>query len=110
MFRCDKSIIAALFIGTVLSGMYSQGVSAAPAETAPEALVSTLEAIEAAANTQDLEQVMALHSADFQGADGFTWADYQETLSQFWEQYSTLTYDVNLLSWEADGEAFLVET
>ncbi|NER84283.1 MAG: nuclear transport factor 2 family protein, partial [Leptolyngbya sp. SIO1D8] len=42
--------------------------------------------------------------------DGFTWADYQETLSQFWEQYSTLTYDVNLLSWEADGEAFLVET
>ncbi|MBE7380838.1 MAG: nuclear transport factor 2 family protein [Leptolyngbya sp. SIO1E4] len=111
MFHCARSVIPALFVSTALSwGISSQPASAAPAETAPESLVSTIEQIEAAANAQDIEQVMALYSSNFQGPDTFTREQYQETLSQFWAQYTTLSYEVDLLSWEADGDAFIAET
>ena len=110
MRRCAKSLVPALFIGVVLGGTISYEAVAAPPETAPEALTSAITAIEAAANAQDIEQVMALYSDAFQGPDGFTRTQYQETLNQFWERYATISYDVDLLSWEADGNGFLAET
>ena len=110
MRRCAQSLVPALLIGVALGGAIHNEAIAAPPETAPEALTSAIAAIEAAANAQDIEQVMALYSDSFQGPDGFNRAQYQETLSQFWEQYLTLSYQVDLLSWEAEGSSFLAET
>ena len=110
MLRCAKSLVPALLVGTLVGWMFSQKAIAAPPETAPEALLSTITAIEEAANAQDLEQVMSLHSEAFVGPDGATRDDYQAILGQFWEQYTTLDYDVDLLDWETDGNGFLAET
>ncbi|MEO0985549.1 MAG: nuclear transport factor 2 family protein [Cyanobacteria bacterium J06639_14] len=110
MLRCAKSLVPALLVATLWGWMSNQTAIAAPPETAPEMLLSTIDSIEAAANAQDIEQVMSLYSDAFQGPDGFTRTQYQETLSQFWEQYTTLAYEVDLLSWEADGNGFVAET
>ncbi|NEQ43559.1 MAG: nuclear transport factor 2 family protein [Leptolyngbya sp. SIOISBB] len=98
------------FIGAVVGWVLGQPAEAAPPETAPAALINTLEAIETAANAQDLEQLMALYSPNFVGPDGFTRDQYQATLSDFWEQYTSLNYEVELLSWESDGTALVAET
>lgn len=110
MFSCVKSFFAAAFVGTVLSLSVGSAASAAPPETAPDALTATIAELESAANAQNLEQVMALYSSSFRGPDGFTRSQYQATLSEFWAQYTTLTYDVELVSWEAEGNGFLAET
>lgn len=111
MFCRARSMFSALLLGTVLGWTASSGYAeAAPAETAPDDLTSAIAQIEAAANAQNIEQVMALYGDAFEGPDGFTRAQYQETLEQFWAQYMTLSYEVDLLSWEADGSAFLAET
>lgn len=110
MFCCAKFTVSTLCLGILLAGSSSQQVNAAPAETAPEALVSTITEIESAANAQNIELLMSLYGSSFEGPDGFTRAQYQETLSQFWAQYSMLAYEVDLLSWETDGDAFLAET
>lgn len=111
MFRRTRVLISTLFLGTLLGWTVDElKASAAPAEPAPNALLSIIEQVEAAANAQDVEQTMALYSDTFEGPDGFTRSQYQETLRQFWSQYTTLTYEVDLLSWETDGAVFFAET
>ncbi|MEO1299865.1 MAG: hypothetical protein AAFW75_29660 [Cyanobacteria bacterium J06636_16] len=67
MLRCAKSLVPALLVGTLIGWTLPQKAVAAPPETAPEALLSTIAEIEAAANAQDIEQVMALYSDGFEG-------------------------------------------
>jgi hypothetical protein len=86
------------------------GQAATPA-TAPSGVVNTLGAIEAAANAQDLEGVMAYYSEDFDSDTGFDHGQLRQTLAALWDQYSDLTYDVELLSWEAAGpNRYTIET
>lgn len=110
MVSCARILTSAGCLGAVVGWAMSQPAEAAPPETAPAALVNTLEAIETAANAQDLEQLMALYSPNFVGPDGFTRDAYQATLSDFWTQYTDLNYAVELLAWENDGTALVAET
>jgi hypothetical protein len=110
MVSFTTSIVSAAWASAVLGWLVGMPVQAATPETAPAELVATIEAIEAAANAQNLDQVMALYSDDFQGPDGFTRDQYQATLSEFWEKYASLTYDVELLSWDTDGTGLVAET
>ncbi|MEM6836053.1 MAG: nuclear transport factor 2 family protein [Cyanobacteria bacterium P01_C01_bin.120] len=110
MVNLFKTLVATACAGIVWGGVAVRFATAAAPSTAPAELVSTLAAIEAAANAQDIEQLMALYSSDFAGPDGFTREQYQATLSEFWTQYSTLTYDVELLSWENEGAVLVAET
>ncbi|MGF1461554.1 MAG: nuclear transport factor 2 family protein [Leptolyngbyaceae cyanobacterium] len=96
--------------GVALSLMTAGSAGAATPATAPAELTTTLAAIEAAANAQDIDQLMAFYSEDFVGPDGFTREQYQTTLSAFWEQYSTLTYEVELNEWDTDGGALIADT
>lgn len=106
-----KWFVPVVAVSVVLTaGVGSPTTWAASPETAPAELTMAIEAIEAAANAQDLDQVSALYSAGFQGPDGFTREQYLSTLGEFWQQYSTLTYDVELLSWEAEGDVLVAET
>lgn len=101
---------AALLLGTLLSSGLPRKAAAETPETAPSALTEALTQIEAAANGQDLQAVMALYHADFSHGDGFDRDRYQETLSQLWSAYDSLEYDVELLSWESQGSALIAET
>ncbi|MDB9529411.1 nuclear transport factor 2 family protein [Oscillatoria sp. CS-180] len=106
-----KSMVSAASLGLGLSWLaIAPQAIAAPPETAPAQLISAIDNIEAAANQQDIDQVMALYSPAFQGPDGFTREQYQMTLTEFWGQYSNLTYDVELLAWESEGTALIAET
>lgn len=110
MVSFTKTLVSAACASVMLGWVSGRPAQAAPPSSAPAELVSTLEAIEAAANAQDIDQLMALYGSDFAGPDGFTRDQYRATLSEFWNQYSTLTYDVELLSWDMDGSAVVAET
>jgi hypothetical protein len=70
-----------------------------------------LAGIEAAANAQDLDEVMDYYSDAFASDTGFDHDLLRQTLEALWDQYTTLTYDIELLSWQADGpENYTIET
>lgn len=110
MVSVTKTLVSIACASAVVGWVIDQPAPAASPSTAPTELTNALDTIEAAANAQDLEQLMTLYSSDFAGPDGFTREQYQATLGEFWEQYSTLTYDVELLSWDNDGSALVAET
>ena len=101
MIGFKKSVVSVACAGALLSSLSLPGLAQAEtAETAPAELTSAIAAIEAAANAQNIEQLMALYGSDFIGPDDFTRDQYQTPLSEIWAQYSTLAYDVELLSRE----------
>ena len=111
MIGFKKSVVSVACASALLGSLSLSGsAQAETAETAPAELTSAIAAIEAAANAQNIDQLMALYGSDFIGPDDFTRDQYQTTLSEFWAQYSTLTYDVELLSWEANGDILVAET
>ena len=85
-------------------------VRAESPETAPEELQETLSQIEAAANRQDLEALMELYSSEFTNSDGLESESLAQALSQVWSEYSRLTYNTELLSWEREGDNLVAET
>jgi hypothetical protein len=85
-------------------------VQAAPPETAPAALVTALADLESAANARNLDEVMAFYSPSFTNDDGFTHDSLRADLSTLWEQYKTLTYDIELQSWDETPNGYTVET
>ncbi len=90
--------------------MMDAAAAAAPA-TAPDEVLSLLAEIEAAANEQNLEAVMANYSEGFSSDTGFDYELFRQTLESFWSQYNTLSYDVELLSWKANGpDGYIIET
>ena len=90
--------------------MFSLSAQAAPPETAPASLVASLEQIEAASNDQDIDGVMAFYADDFTNNDGFSYATLEATLPQLWERYDSLTYRVELQSWEEVDGGYVAET
>ncbi|MEL6250069.1 MAG: nuclear transport factor 2 family protein [Cyanobacteria bacterium J06648_16] len=85
-------------------------VQAAPPETAPAELTAALEDIETAANAQDLDAVMAFYDAAFVNEDGFTYETFETALAELWERYDTLTYRIELQSWEETPNGYVAET
>ncbi|WP_008316312.1 hypothetical protein [Leptolyngbya sp. PCC 6406] len=105
------SVASVLVVGAACWGWSApRAAIAAPAETAPPEVADTLAQIEAAANAQDLESVMAFYGAGFVHGDGFDRSQYAATLGEVWAAYQNLQYDVELLSWEPMGSGFVVET
>jgi hypothetical protein len=98
----------ALVMGT---GAWVDPAMANPAATAPASLQQTLDQIETAANGQDLDAVMGYYSTDFTSDTGFDHSQLRQTLETLWQQYDDLTYDIELLDWQAAGPgAYTVET
>ncbi len=112
MERCPwpfLSFLTSLALGGSL-GLPS-AVMAASISSAPLEVRQTLENIEAAANDRDLDRVMGYYSPAFDSDTGFDYAGLRQTLTTLWQTYRTLTYDIELLSWEAiGGGIYSVET
>jgi len=111
MVRMVWSSLSVLALSLGLGWSLADAAAAASPDTAPADLLSTLAELEAAANGQDLEAVMANYSQAFSSDTGFDYDLLRQTLASFWEQYNSLTYDIELLSWEADGaDGYTIET
>jgi hypothetical protein len=99
MRRVIWSWLSVFALGMGISGVLTSRVEAAAPATAPDELLSTLAAIEAAANAQNLDEVMEFYSPTFSSDTGFDHDQLRQTLETLWDQYNTLTYDIELLSW-----------
>lgn len=99
-----------LSLGVLGVSVCSLPAHAAPPETAPIVLTNVLEQIESASNDQDIDAVMAFYADDFTNNDGFNYETLQATLPQLWERYDTLSYRVELQSWEETEGGYIAET
>lgn len=81
------------------------------AQAAPTQVQSLLAELEAAASDRNLDAVMAFYSESFTSDTGFDYAQLRQTLETLWQQYPDITYDIELLSWQAAGPgAYAIET
>lgn len=111
MLRVVWSSLSVLAFGLSWGSVWPEVSQAASPATAPNEVLSALASIETAANAQDLEAVMAYYSEAFSSDSGFDHDLLSQTLQGLWDQYNTLTYDIELLSWEGDGPgAYIIET
>ncbi|QDZ41253.1 nuclear transport factor 2 family protein [Euhalothece natronophila Z-M001] len=79
-------------------------------DDAPKNLTQFLDEFETAANEQNLEAVTNAYSSDFNTQEGLSGQDLTEKLQQLWETYSQVNYEVELESWEEDGDDLIAET
>ncbi|WP_323351198.1 nuclear transport factor 2 family protein [Leptolyngbya sp. CCNP1308] len=81
------------------------------AQAAPAEVQQLLTELETAASSRNLEAVMAFYSEGFDSDTGFDYAQLRQTLETLWQQYPDLTYDIELLSWQAAGPgSYTLET
>lgn len=103
------SFLTSLVLGGSL--VFPPAAMAVSVSAAPLEVRQTLENIEAAANNRDLDRVMAYYSPTFDSDTGFDYAGLRQSLTTLWKTYRTLTYDIELLSWEAMGSGvYTIET
>jgi len=106
MMAISSAVITSVSLGWGVAG---QGLAASP-DTAPPEVLQTIEAMDAAASQADVDTVMDYYSSDFSSVDGLDYEDMERTLSGLWDLYPNLTYETQLLEWEAEGDGFVVET
>ena len=94
---------AALGLGAGAIAPSVQANSTEIAQAAPAEVQRVLSELEAAASDRNLDATMAFYSESFSSDTGFDYAQLRQTLETLWQQYPDITYDIELLSWQADG-------
>ncbi len=110
--RYHQFLSSTLF-GIVLGvgvGLGSPAVMAQSPNNAPAELTTLLNQIETAANRQDIKAVMEFYDSNFTHTDGFNRKILQQYLTQFWQDFSDVNYQMELQSWEEDGSAIIATT
>lgn len=105
----QMAIVLGLTLGT-LGSLGSLAARADTPDTAPPELTQLLSNIDAAANRQNIKDVMAFYSSDFTHSDGWTRKTLTEALKEAWERYAQLNYRTELGSWEMQGDEIVAET
>lgn len=103
----------AVSLGLGAIGLGSVGALEAQAESpanAPAELTAALSQMQAAATAGDIDAVMKNYSPAFTNEDGFTYESLQTALRTLWESYDSLTYRVELQSWEPTSNGYVAET
>jgi ketosteroid isomerase-like protein len=103
------AIVLGLMVGAIGSLCPSPARADSP-ETAPPEIIRLLSDIDAAANRQNIKDVMAFYSSDFTHSDGWTRKSMTQALKDVWKRYSQLNYRTELVSWEAQGNDIVAET
>lgn len=103
------AIAALLTIGSAIAG-YAAPVRAESPESAPQEVLATIERLETAANDRDLASLMDVYASNFEHDDGFDRRELRSAISQFWNRYATLSYEIELLDWEATATGYTTET
>ncbi|WP_373540863.1 nuclear transport factor 2 family protein [Chamaesiphon sp.] len=76
----------------------------------PPALKTLLANVDAAANGRKLPELSRYYSSNFTTSDGLNKAGWQQSLGQFWQNYSKLTYTTTLEGWKAAGNGYTANT
>ena len=100
------SVILSLGMFTALGNE----VRAESPETLPSNIRETISAVEQAANSQDLSELMTFYNADFTNSDGLTVELMEQALEKTWSTYPQLQYRTTIESWERQGDDLVVET
>lgn len=95
---------------TIAAGQLSDRATAATPETAPAELKQALAQIDAAANRKNVQGVLQFYSPNFTHSDGLNRQTLEQSLTQLWRQYSSLSYKTELKSWEPLRNGFQAET
>lgn len=112
LYRIASTVACTLALTLAVGGIKGIGhqAQAASPETAPAELVNALEQIETAASAGNVAAVMAYYSPAFTNNDGFTYETLPAALEMLWSRYETLTYRVELQSWERASGGYTAET
>jgi hypothetical protein len=105
----DRLAILALAVGcqqVVMLPVSAQGSKL----TAPTALKTLLTNIDAAANGRKLPELLGYYSPNFTTSDGLNKTAWQQSLGQFWQTYSNLSYTTTLESWQGSGNTYTTNT
>lgn len=110
MLRRVKSSLSVLVLGLAVGWVGQSAALGASPDTAPAELTDALSQIETASDLKDLDGVMAHYSDRFSSNDGWDRAKLADSLKQFWDQYITLDYSIELVNWESTENGYLAET
>ncbi len=111
--RAGRAGLIGVELGLAAIALSWAGVARAelqPPASAPAELVQTLDAIDEAASSQDLDGVMDYIDPAFTHEDGLDADDLEAALEALWERFDTLSYSTELLGWHGDGSAWIAET
>lgn len=92
------------------SSVHSDRATAATPDTAPPELKQVITQLDAAANRRNAQDVLQFYSPNFTHSDGLNRRSLEQSLTQLWKQYPTLTYKTDLQSWQASSNGFQAET
>jgi len=119
-FRFRQLVKWSLAISITLlfsSGVSLQGfplrwklIAAASANETPSKLNEVLNQLETAANKQKLRSVRRTYHRDFSTSDGLSRKALTKQLKKLWNKYSQLNYEIELKSWERNGDEIVAET
>lgn len=79
-------------------------------KTAPPELTELVSGIEAAANDQDLDEVLEYYSEDFTNTDGLNIDSLAKGLERMWNNYQNLEYTTQIESWSQEDDRLIAET
>jgi hypothetical protein len=100
--------LSSLMVGLMVS--WADVAKAQTSPPAPEAVTQAIAQIDAAANEQQLDDLLKFYSAGFSSADGGTVDTLRETLSALWQRFPDLAYTTTLNNWKQEGNAIVAET
>lgn len=79
-------------------------------ETAPKELIEVITKIDFAANKHDAKMLEQYISENFATKDGLNYQSFHESLQKLWQNYSNLTYQTKLISWQKKDNELAAET
>jgi len=105
-----KRFAIILLLSMGFTGNLAGIVKAKNAASAPEKLTSAIAAIEEAANSQNLEEMIEHYSKNFTNTDGLTTDSLTQALEKTWESYPNLKYTTTIDSWSEEGNQLVAIT
>jgi hypothetical protein len=104
-----KLALSALVVGCQQAAIFP-ALADSSILTAPTGLKTMLTKIDAAANQRRLPELLRYYSPNFTTSDGLNRTGWQQSLGQFWQNYSNLNYATTLESWQGGGSSYTANT
>jgi hypothetical protein len=95
---------------TMTVGIASLTVPNIAQAAVPPAIVSIIAKVDTAATGRQLPELLRHYSPNFTTTDGLTKATWQQSISQFWQNYPSVKYTTTIESWKPDGNGYSVDT
>ncbi len=115
VFPFRRALVRGLLAGVLGFGV-SIGASVGTAalakgtDAAPPNVSQLLESMDAAASEGDLTRFLQAYSPKFRHDDGLDRKTFSRSLERFWNQYTNLSYETEVLDWDRSGEGGVAET